>query len=290
MLKIVNTAAAICLGFYTQICWAETVFTARGPESYTDKRQDYTYQLLDLALSKTTSSHGPYRLEMAPPGATIKRSMLDLERGAYPNFFVRQSVSSRLMKEFVPVPFPIDRGIVGYRVAFTSERTKQKLAEVSTLDELRRFSIIQGLGWLDIKILEANGFEVVTSGSYESLFRMVARDRADLFTRGANELLDEWESHKSLTKLTYDQTFALYYPLPRFFFTLKGNEENARRVYEGLVAAYEDGSLVALWEQYYGASIEFVQLEKRKLFRLENPFLADLDPAYEAFLFNPIAD
>jgi hypothetical protein len=82
------------------------------------------------------------------------------------------------------VPFPIDRGVVGYRVAFVSKETKEKLKSVETIEDLRQFTFLQGTGWQDVDILRKNDFKVIESAYYEPMFKMVARNRADLFIRG----------------------------------------------------------------------------------------------------------
>lgn len=278
-----------CL-FFSFSALAETVFTARAPESKADLRQNYHYQLLDLALQKTIETHGSYRLELAAEGANMKRSMRNVQQNRYQNYFLRQSVSTELMEKMEPVPFPVDRGIVGYRVAFTSVETKERLKSIKTISDLKKFSIVQGIGWLDTRILKSQGFTVETSSSYESMFVMVARDRADLFTRGANELLGEWQNHKNIPNLTYDESIVLYYPLPRFFFTTKGNKESAERVYSGLIKAYKDGSLIQLWQKNYAPSIAFTKLGKRKIFSVTNPLIEDLDSSYTKYLYNPFTE
>ncbi|WP_421783929.1 hypothetical protein [Kiloniella litopenaei] len=264
---------------------AQTVFTTRAPESRSDKRQEYVIKVLELSLQKTASEYGSYLLKLAPNGATMKRSLIDAQRGVYENFFIRNSVSQKSLSEMEAVPFPIDLGIVGYRVAFVSE--KDLLKSVKSLEDLKKFKVIQGLGWLDTEILKSNGFNVETASSYDGMFKIVASGRSDLFLRGVNELLAEWTTYQHVPGLAYDEHILLYYPLPRFFFTTKQNKEAAKRVYKGLVLAYEDGSLQKLWQQYYGPSINFVNLKSRRFFEIENPFLQGIDNSYKKYLYRP---
>ena len=85
----------------------------------------------------------------------------------------------------------------------------------------------------------------------------------------------------------YDDSIALYYPLPRFFFTKKSNVTAIKRVEEGLVTAYNDGSFQKLWKEYYQSSVDFVNLQKRTLFRISNPFLGGIDKSYEKYIYHP---
>jgi len=266
---------------------AETIFTYRAKESESDTRYEYDKRLLDLALQKTEEKYGPYKLVPSAAGSNTKRAQIDAEAGRYENFFFKQSVTPALLEKFGHVPFPIDRGIVGYRVAFVSEETKQKLKSVKTLDELKQLVFLQGVGWNDADILKSHGFNVMLSGYYESMFKMIAYNRADMFIRGANELLAEWEAHKDIENLRYDETIVIHYPMPRFFFTTKTNTEAIKRVQEGIMAAYSDGSLIALWEQEYQASIDFSALKNRKVFELDNPFIQNLDKSFIQYNYDP---
>ena len=104
---------------------------------------------------------------------------------------------------------------------------------MTTLTELKQFSIGQGLGWLDTQILRHNGFKVIEGTSYEGLFKMVARSRVDLFGRGANEILSEYQARANDLQLIADTSIILYYPFPRFFFTSKKNLKAIQRVRAG---------------------------------------------------------
>jgi hypothetical protein len=181
-------------------------------------------------------------------------------------------------------------GIVGYRVCFTNKKNKSRLKNIKTIDDLRKFSHGQGQDWADVEILRHHGFTVVTAATYESLFNMVAMGRFDLFCRGTNELLDEYNAHKNMKDLTYDESFSLEYPLPRFFYSNKKNKELIARVQKGLVLAYNDGSLKRLWEKEYRKSIDFVNLKKRKIFHVDNPNLSDIKFEYKKYFYDPLKD
>ncbi len=261
----------------------ETVFTYRTPESVTDKRYDYDNAVLKLALDKTKAKWGDYRL-VPSPTMNFSRAIDMLESGKLENPMFKISASNNYCAKYEYAPFPVDLGIVGYRLFFTSDGIDARLSEVQTLKELQRFSIGQGYGWLDVNILGAAGFTVAVVPTYDSLFPMVAQQRFDLLSRGVNEIEAEYNSHLGIANFMLNRRIGLYYPLPRFFFTNKGNTQAARRVYEGLVKAYNDGSLLKLWEQKYRSSIEFGQVKKVRFFQIENPFIDEVDTSYKQFL------
>ncbi|WP_420332626.1 hypothetical protein [Roseibium sp.] len=264
---------------------ADFPVTVMGPEAPADKRYEYDRAVIELALEKTEAKFGHFTIRDALTGQNTRRALIEASNNKYSNFIIKASMSNDLPESLAIIPFPVDLGIVGYRVAFVSEKNKKALSRVKTLEDLKEFDVIQGLGWLDTRILRHHGFRVRTNAEYQPMFSMAALGRSDLFFRGANELLDEWEAQKDIPGLAFDETVSVYYPLPRFLVTARENRELIERVHEGLLIAYEDGSLQELWEDKYGASIEFANLSSRKIFRLENPFLEGLDPSWQQYVY-----
>ena len=80
-------------------------------------------------------------------------------------------------------------------------------------------------------------------------------------------------NHRDVPGLVMDENVALYYPLPRVFFTHNSNQQAITRVQQGLKAAWRDGSLQALWLKTFKPSLSFAHLHTRRLFRLENPYI-----------------
>ncbi|MGA9651594.1 hypothetical protein [Pedobacter sp.] len=152
---------------------------------------------------------------------------------------------------------------------------------------MQQLKIIQGRGWLDSEILRKIGFKVVEGGNIKGLFYMAANDRGDIFLIGANELEREWKKNQDVEYLNYDENVCIYYPLPKFFFLNKANMKLAERIEKGLLIAYEAGAVRALWDEYYGEAVNFADLNKRKIFRFDNPLIDLLDKGYERFVINP---
>lgn len=269
---------------------AETIFTYRKPESDSDHRYDYDNAVLKLALEKTRKEYGNFRFQASPP-MNYSRAIEDSRNKVYPNFFIKLSYEDRFAEMGLTYArFPIDLGIVGYRVCFVRSALKAQLEKTTNLTELKRYTHGQGIGWSDVQVLRHNGFTVYEVSNYESLFKMVAAGRFDLFCRGANELFDEYRLHSNITQLDYDSSFAIVYPLPRFFFTNTTNKKAIERVTKGLQAAYLDGSLQQLWREEYQRSIDFAGLKKRRIFRIENPQLSKINFNYQKYNFDPLKD
>lgn len=70
---------------------------------------------------------------------------------------------------------------------------------------------------------------------------------------------------------------ALYYPLPRYIFTAKGNAVIRKRVEKGLNTLIVPGEFEEMWAACYWDVIKNINLEK-KVFRISNPTLPDEIP------------
>ena len=270
----------------SSISTAETVVTVRAPESPTDKRYDYDNAVIKLALDKTVAKYGTYRIALSPV-LSYAQATDALFNNSLNNFVMKASYDQNFSQHAAFVEFPVDLGIVGYRVCFTSQANKERVAQVQTLDDLKQLTHGQGTGWADVEILRQNGFTVREVSHYQSLFLLTAHGSFDLFCRGTNELLPEYEEFKKFPDLTYNETFSLAYPLPRFFFTAKENQELIKRLDEGIKMAYADGSLQQLWLSNYQDSINFVRLDKRKIFYIDNPLLKGLSDNYKKYMYKP---
>jgi len=278
-----------------------TLVSYRSPESDGDKRYEYNSMVLRRALEKTIAQYGPFQMVPAPR-MNVTRTFHTLSHGAVPtlatesntqvtsNFVAKLSYEKRFSDEMnmVFARFPVDLGIVGYRVCFVSPEKKADLLKVSTLSDLKKFTHGQGRGWSDVKILQANDINVTEVEGYELLFKMVAANRFDLFCRGTNELRNEYFSHQHIKNLTYDKNISIAYPLPRFFYSHKKNAKLIERIEQGLILAYEDGSLLKLWLRQYGDSLAFANLKNRTIYKIKNPFVSDLKFDYEKYFYDPL--
>jgi hypothetical protein len=287
--RLSKYAVLVFILCFTNVTWAEFIVSLRSPEIKNDSRENYNYELVTLALEKTKDEYGPYKILGIPP-MNIARSLYSLEMNSYPNLLLELSYQKKLESEshLDYVYFPIVLGIASYRICFVSPKARDAVRNAKDINDLKKFTIAQGLAWADTEILRFNGFTVLEVSNYKSIFFMVANNRVDLFCRGANELHDEYESFKGIKNLYYDDSFSLFYPLPRFYYFNKNNTLLKERMEKGLFAAYQDGTLKALWSRHFLSSIEFAKLNQRKVHVLINPFMDSSQNNIETFLFNPM--
>ena len=234
---------------------------------------EYRWKLLELALAHTREpGEEPLRLVPYAEDVTQNRGVELLQSGRID--VIALGTNTERESQMQPIRIDILRGIVGFRV-FVIRASEQ--ARIAAMDEqaLRR-QLTFGLNsqWADLPILRANGFTVVTSSSYENLFDMLAAGRFDAFTRGLNEATREIEAHKQKhPQLTLEQTKALYFPFPVYFWVRKENTALARRIQRGLELALADGSFRQLFENYHAAEIAMLAKQKRQVIILDSPIL-----------------
>lgn len=273
----------------TSISGAPTVISHKSPETSGDLREAYNTELITLALEKSKAKYGPYQLVEIPPMNTA-RQIYTTNTKTYPNLLNEISYLDSLTDnlDITYIDFPVDLGITGYRICFINPAIKEAVKKITRADQLKKYSIGQGIGWADSLILRHNGFRVIEVQNYDSLFKMVAAGRIDLYCRGVNELKKEYESYRYITRLTYDESFALVYPLPRFYYMGAFNKDVKERMEVGLRMAYNDGSLLKLWHKHNDANLEFANLKNRKIFRLENPYVKKLPKDFRKYDFDPL--
>ncbi|VUD59468.1 hypothetical protein TDB9533_02685 [Thalassocella blandensis] len=251
-----------------------------------DTRHNFERELVVMLLKKTESEYGTFEILDAPP-MSYSRALLSLKENTYPNFIRGFVYDTYNTKEFDLgyIPFPILRGLLGYRTCFISSKIKSQFAKVTTREELITYSHGYGPQWADIKIMRNAGIEVFEVPKYKSLFNMVAENRFDLFCRGTNEIYDEYQRNQSIPNFDYDTSKAFFYHFPFFFHSHKSNTLILERLTRGLQMAWEDGSFEGLWWKHHKRNLNFVKLKERKIFYFDNPTTHSLDKTFEKYLY-----
>lgn len=271
----------------TLFCWlqssfafAEMTYIYNAPESDLDNRYQYQWAVLQSALDITTKEYGDYKM-IAAKTMTERRQVREMISASGSITVMFLDSNPEFEGKLIPVRIPVDKSLVGYRVLLIRKEDKNKFEKVQTLDQLRAFSYGQGQDWIDVKILRANQFKVVTGSNYEGLFVMLSHGRFDVFPRGANEILGEYEAHKEkLPNLYIEKNIILYYPLPMYFWFSKTTQGKklAERTEEGMWTMIQKGTLDKLFNRYHAESIKKLELNKRKVFRIDNPLLVPETP------------
>ena len=255
-----------------------------GPESPRDTRHADLIEMVETALRRTEPAYGPFQFGPSAILMNESRALVELARGGSVNI-AWSSTSEERERDLLPIRIPMRKGIMGYRIALVDRRRREAFSQVRSLRDLRQFGIIQGRGWGDVAIYEANGFKV-SVGEYEGLFPMVTSGRGDLFFRGINEVFQELEIvGKDNPYLAVEEHLLVYYPWPFYCFFNRADRALAARVAAGLRIMLKDGSFDRIFQKYSGRGIRQARLETRRLIALTNPLLPKATPLADASLW-----
>lgn len=240
----------------------------------------YPLELLHLALQASGLTH-----ELVPSELVMvqSRALRELrERAGAVD--VAWSVTSQAREDALqPIRIPIYRGLYGWRVLLVQQGRAQSFANVHSLADLRRRTLLQGHDWPDTEILRANGLPVLTTARYEHLFAMLAHGRADGFPRGVTEV--EFELGQAGAGIELEPHLLLHYPTAEYFFVSRHRPELAQALEQGLRSLLEQGELEALLQRHHGAALKELQLGRRRVLRLHNPLLPAATPLQEERLW-----
>jgi hypothetical protein len=262
-------------------------------ESASDGRHTYYWQLLEAALQTNRAQYGEHEVLAYNKPMNFARAAAEVASGDGGRVnIVARATNLDLEARLRPVPIPLDRGLLGYRVFLILAERQPQLDAVRSLDELKRFSIGLSTPWTDVKVLEASGFKLVLANDYEGLFKMLGARRFELFSRGVNEVREEWLSHRnSIPGLAIERGIVLHYPMPRYFFvprTAQG-ERMAQRLLDGLQRLARSGEFERRYQAYKRLVLDGIDLSGRRVFRLPNPQLSSLAPTGDRFWWDDLA-
>ncbi len=283
--QLIVTAAVFFL-----IAASPMTYIYNGPESSLDVRYSYQWEILRTALERTSRKYGPYRMK---PSVTMseRRQVYELENATGRLTVMYLDSTPEHESALIPVRIPVDKNLVGYRIFLIRKDEQPKFSSIKSLADLRKFTFGLGSDWIDVPIYRANHFTVVTGSDYDGLFDMLINKRFDIFSRGANEIISEYEERKDrMPDLHIEETMMICYPAPMYFWFSRSPEGEAlaRRVREGMLSMIADGTYDKIFKTYYGRAIERLDLKNRKIFRINNPFLVPETPLKDKRLwFDP---
>lgn len=206
----------------------------------TSADENFFYPLLHLALSKTESTDGPFLIAYYPIEQSSARILQRLKANDGIDV-IWTSTNKYREDEFLFVPFSLLQELSDYRVFLIRSGNQAKFDQVKNIDDLRRLPVGIGGHWPDAKLLENNGFTIVTSIYYDLLFKMLAAGRFEFFPRALFEVWDDFEKYQSLG-ISVETSLMLKYSAPFYFFVRKDNTTLADRIGRGLRIAQADGS------------------------------------------------
>lgn len=238
---------------------------------------NYRKAVLELALKASGRRFSISGCQVTDVGTSDLRHVQLIKSGQYCNLMAT-SAGSALTQGLMQIPFPIYLGGGGYRVLLANRKSLAAAATIRTLDDLKKFCIGSGIGWVDTAIMQANGLAVV-QGTYMNLFEMLKVGRFDFYNRSVFEAGAELESYDSAHELAIVPDLLLVYLEDLFFYTSPGRDDIRDAVLTGLQKIYANGALADLIRTHASTRQARLWLKspKTRVFRLDNDRLTPME-------------
>ena len=267
LISIVMIVSMSAQGASWQITYPRPVDTASSIE-------DYPIQLLALALDQTGVN---YELnpsdKVLPKGKALSRLQDNREIN-----IVWGMTNQQREKDLLPIRIPIFKGLIGWRLLLVRNDMAERFTHIQTLEHLIKLTPLQGRDWPDTKILQSNGFDVLTERTQGALMKMLGNAQGDFFPRSIIEVWDEVAANKKRYNLQIQPSLGVRYPAAIYFFVNKKSMPLANIIESGLEKAILVGKFDALFKANYQAYIQKAQLKNRTFYQLENAFLPKETP------------
>lgn len=202
------------------------------------------------------------------------RNVANVEAGNLDILYAGTSLE--LEEKLLPIRFPIMRGLVGRRIFIINTNNQSLFEAVKKLDDLKKLTGIQGIGWGDTTVLETSGLKILTS-QYDKIFELINAGRTLYFPRGITEIYAEIKSKNAIhPNLVVEKNLLLTYPLAVFFFVSHSNTELAEILILGFTKSYEDGSYLQFFYDHPVIKSALVQADMKNRIKIEipNPYLS----------------
>lgn len=234
----------------------------------------YEFAVLQEVLERTRSDYGTYEIQPFAQDVSIARAVQLAIEGRLVNILAAGVGLPALERDMIPVPFPIDKGLLGYRISLIDRGDQDSFARVNNIEDLRHLRIGQGTGWADVQVYEYNRIPVETAPDYKSLFSMLLHGRFDLFPKGLSEIDKDLADYgKDYPAVAVEQHILLHYPFCDVFYVSQSSPGLGERLTAGLERMAADGSFDALFAKHFGKTLAELNLRQRVVIELENPFL-----------------
>lgn len=263
---------------FTSSASAQDIIKWAAGNKADDPRTEYKRRVILAALDKSVPEYGPYVFnKVIIQKMSGARAREVVNEGEIVNIYIALA-SPEWDEKTTPVRIPIRRGLLNYRLLLVHKDNVNKFRNVKTANDLRALKVGSRTGWSTTGILEAANFDVVLGKKYHGMFLMLDGGRFDFLPRGVNEIYKELDQRKNELDLVVEPTLALHLPAPTYIYVSPQAPRVAERIEAGLEIMIEDGTLSAMFDEYYGQYLKEAKLSSRRIIKVPNPLLSPKTP------------
>ncbi|NMP31896.1 hypothetical protein HII17_09990 [Thalassotalea sp. M1531] len=272
MLIIRKLILLLVFGCFCQLALGQQVVRYNISLKFTDSKQSYYIDLLELALKNTVEEFGAYKLEPVVIEMPQGRTAIMVEKSDLIDVTWRMT-SQELEQSLSAIYWPLLKGLMGYRVFIIGKDKQEQFSQISVEEQLKILIAGQGSDWPDADILQANGYNLMRSPA-SGLLNMLEKGRLDYFPRALHE---PWVEIAERDQFSVEKHIMLRYPAPMFFFVNKENHLLRDRLSLGLQRAFEQGDFEKLFQHHPITKnvLERAKIDERIVFELTNPLLSE---------------
>ena len=235
---------------------------------------EYPIQLLALALDQTGVNYQLIPSEnLLSKGKALGRLQDNREIN-----IVWGMTNPQREKDLLPIRIPIFKGLIGWRLLLIRQDMAGRFKYIQELEHLVKLAPLQGREWPDTKILQSNGFDVITERTQSALMRKLSNAQGDFFPRSIIEIWEELAKSETQIPIQIQPTLGIRYPAAIYFFVNKKSVPLASLIERGLEKAIKNGEFEGLFIEHYKPYIDKAQLENRTFYLLKNTFLPEKTP------------
>lgn len=248
----------------------DTLRVRHASSAVIDVDEDYYfYRLLLLAVAKTQHDWGRLEVQELPYMLQDKRLRTALSQGVVD--VIWSPTSHEYEERMLPVRVSLLKDLNNYRLLLIRKGDQPRFSSIKGLRDLSKLRGGISPQWTDAKIMEHNKLTLVEAVGYQKLFKMLAANRFDYFSRGVYQINAEMKVYGHLG-LIVEKELILSYPNEVYFFVRKNDYKLAERIEVGLTRALEDGSFDELLMSVpsYKWGTELLKTQQRRLIVLES--------------------
>ncbi len=282
-----------CLPSVWSSVWVLASFSACAVETtvvrhnfFEDQKAEtlnYKGEVLALILEKSKAKYGPYVVKKGPQiDWSQSRAYSQLERGELD--LIASQTSHAREQAGLPVRYCLYKGLLGIRIGMGTRETVAALEGIRTREQLDRVKLGQVFDWPDYAIQTEAGLQVMRLTNVASSIERLKSGSFQLLPLGIVEVAPIAQKYGLQTV----SNWAIAYPTAYYFFVTKKRPELAERLAYGFERAIKDGSFDALFARHLEPLVAAAGLQKRKLFRIDNPYLPAATPLGRKELWHPL--
>ena len=251
------------------------------PMSENDRRADYPLKLLALALEETGVNFKLVASDrIMPQSKALKRLMDNREVNV-----VWSMTDEQREEQLLPIRIPIYKGLIGWRIFLIRKDMDSRFKYIQSFEHLLKLYPIQGSDWPDTKILQANGFDVLTANEHDALFTMLGNAQGDFFPRSVVEIFEEIKTYNPDNEFEIEPKLGLRYPAAMYYFVNKNSVPLAKLIETGLEKAIKSGKFDELFYEEHQAYFDQADMNKRTFHQLQNTYLPIKTPLHRKELW-----